>query len=87
MHIVTASDINIDDAIIKSVAEDDILVTDEDKPAVVILDYDRYMKLVARSQKEQSNWIDETFGTMRDDDAEALLETIRSSRFNKEIEL
>lgn len=87
MHTVTVSDINIDDAIIKSVAEDDILVTDEDKPAVVILDYNRYMKLVARSQKEQPNWIDETFGTMRDDDAEALLETIRSSRFNKEIEL
>ena len=87
MHTVTVSDINIDDAIIKSVAEDDILVTDEDKPVVVILDYNRYMKLVARSQKEQPNWIDETFGTMRDDDAEALLETIRSSRFNKEIEL
>ena len=65
-----------------------MLVTKRDKPFVVIIDYERYLKLIANAKKEKNqNWIEQTFGVMREDDAQNLLDDIYSNRVNKEVDL
>jgi hypothetical protein len=55
---------------------------------VVIIDYERYLKLISNAKKEKNqNWIEQTFGVMREDDAQNLLDDIYSNRVNKEIDL
>ncbi|MEA3434029.1 MAG: hypothetical protein U9R13_05560 [Campylobacterota bacterium] len=88
MQTVTASEIKQNSTILQNALKDDMLVTKRDKPFVVVLDYDRYQELIAKSRKHnQNNWIEETFGIMSKEESEDLLEDIASSRVNKEIDL
>ncbi len=88
MQTVTASEIKQNSTILQNALKDDMLVTKRDKPFVVVLDYDRYRELLAKSEKQsQESWIEETFGTMSNAEADALLQDISESRVNKEIDL
>ena len=65
MQTVTTSEIKQNSTILQNALKDDMLVTRRDKPFVVVLDYERYLELIAKSQKQkQQNWIDETFGVI-----------------------
>jgi hypothetical protein len=88
MQLVTASEIKQNSTILQNALKGDMLVTKRDKPFVVIIDYERYLKLIANAKKEKNqNWIEQTFGVMREDDAQNLLDDIYSNRVNKEIDL
>ncbi|KIM08280.1 MAG: hypothetical protein KU38_09855 [Sulfurovum sp. FS08-3] len=88
MQTVTASEIKQNSSILQNALRDDMLVTKRDKPFVVVVDYERYMKLIAQnSETSQKNWIEETFGTMSVKDASQLLEDTTQNRVNKEIDL
>ncbi|NEW61112.1 hypothetical protein GSY74_07435, partial [Sulfurovum sp. bin170] len=81
MQRVTASEIKQNSTILQNALKSDMLVTKRDKPFVVILDYDRYLKLIANSKKPKNeNWIERTFGVMAEEDAKNLLNDIRNSR-------
>lgn len=87
MQTVTASDIKQNSTLLQNALKDDMLVTKRDKPFVVVVDYERYQELIAKSQNYVENdWIDKTFGVMGEE-ANALLDDIRESRVNKEIDL
>jgi len=88
MQTVTASEIKQNSTILQNALKGDMLVTKRDKPFVVVMDYDRYQELIAKSKKHnQSNWIEETFGVMSVKESEDLLNDITESRVNKEIDL
>ena len=88
MQLVTASEIKQNSTILQNALKGDMLVTKRDKPFVVIMDYERYLKLIANVKKEKNqNWIEQTFGVMREDDAQNLLDDIYSNRVNKEVDL
>jgi hypothetical protein len=88
MQLVTASEIKQNSTILQNALKGDMLVTKRDKPFVVIIDYERYLKLIANAKKEKNqNWIEHTFGVMREDDAQNLLDDIYSNRVNKEVDL
>ena len=88
MQLVTASEIKQNSTILQNALKGDMLVTKRDKPFVVIIDYERYLKLIANAKKEKNqNWIEQTFGVMREDDAQNLLDDIYSNRVNKEVDL
>lgn len=87
MQVVTASEIKQNSTILQNALRDDMLVTKRDKPFVVVLDFKRYEELIAREQRQKSNWIDDTFASMLENEADELLETIKESRVNKEIDL
>ena len=88
MQTVTASEIKQNSTILQNALKDDMLVTKRDKPFVVVVDYERYKELIAKSEnRQQQNWIDETFGVMSTKESEELLDDISSSRVNKEIDL
>lgn len=87
MQTVTASDIKQNSTLLQNALKDDMLVTKRDKPFVVVVDYERYQELIAKSKNHVENdWIDKTFGVMGEE-ADALLDDIRESRVNKEIDL
>jgi len=86
MQSVTASEIKQNSTILQNALKGDMLVTKRDVPFVVILDYERYLELTAK-KKNHNRWLDKTFGAMAKDDADTLLEDIRSSRVDKEIDL
>jgi hypothetical protein len=88
MQSVTASEIKKNSTILQNALKGDMLVTKRDKPFVVILDYERYLKLISNHKEEQNqDWIEESFGSMSKEDAKNLLDEIYSSRVNKEINL
>ena len=88
MQTVTASEIKQNSTILQNALKDDMLVTKRDKPFVVVVDYERYRTLIAKSEnKNQQNWIEETFGVMSAKESQDLLDDISSSRVNKEIDL
>ena len=88
MQTVTASEIKQNSTILQNALKDDMLVTKRDKPFVVVVDYERYRELIAKSEnKNQQNWIEETFGVMSVKESQDLLDDISSSRVNKEIDL
>jgi len=88
MQTVTASEIKQNSTILQNALKSDMLVTKRDKPFVVVLDYERYQELIAKSRSFNSeNWIDETFGVMSKKESEELLEDIVNTRVNKEIDL
>lgn len=87
MQVVTASEIKQNSTILQNALRGDMLVTKRDKPFVVVLDFKRYEELIAREQRQKSNWIDDTFASMSENEADELLETIKESRVNKEIDL
>ncbi|NOZ90407.1 MAG: hypothetical protein GXO60_03870 [Epsilonproteobacteria bacterium] len=88
MQLITASDIKKNSMILQNALKDDLLVTKRDKPFVVIVDYERYLELVAnRDRKQNQDWIEQSFGTISEDEAQTLLDDIYSSRANKEIDL
>ncbi len=88
MQTVTASEIKQNSTILQNALKDDMLVTKRDKPFVVVVDYERYMELVAKSRKHsQKNWIEETFGVMSTKESEELINEISKSRVNKEMDL
>jgi hypothetical protein len=88
MQLVTASEIKQNSTILQNALKGDMLVTKRDKPFVVIIDYERYLKLISNAKKEKNqNWIEQTFGVMREDDAQNLLDDIYSNRVNKEVDL
>ncbi len=88
MQTVTASEIKQNSTILQNALKDDMLVTKRDKPFVVVVDYERYQELIAKSKKHnQGNWIEETFGVMSMKESEDLLNDITESRVNKEIDL
>ena len=88
MQTVTASEIKQNSTILQNALKSDMLVTKRDKPFVVVVDYERYRELIAKSEnKNQQNWIEETFGVMSVKESQDLLDDISSSRVNKEIDL
>ncbi len=88
MQTVTASEIKQNSTILQNALKADMLVTKRDKPFVVVLDYERYKELIAKSKKHnQDNWIEETFGVMSAKESEELLNDIADSRVNKELDL
>jgi hypothetical protein len=88
MQTVTASEIKQNSSILQNALRDDMLITKRDKPFVVVVDYERYMKLIAKEGKfKEKNWIKETFGVMCAKDSNQLLEDIAQNRVNKEIDL
>ena len=88
MQSVTASEIKKNSTILQNALKGDMLVTKRDKPFVVIIDYERYLKLISNYKEEQNqDWIEESFGSMSKEDAKNLLDEIYSSRVNKEINL
>ena len=88
MQTVTASEIKQNSTILQNALKDDMLVTKRDKPFVVVVDYERYMELVAKSREHsQKNWIEETFGVMSTKESEELMNEISENRVNKEIDL
>ncbi len=88
MQTVTASEIKQNSTILQNALKSDMLITKQDKPFVVVVDYDRYQELIAKSEnKNQQNWIEKTFGVMSAKESQGLLDDISSSRVNKEIDL
>ena len=88
MQTVTASEIKQNSTILQNALKDDMLITKRDKPFVVVVDYERYQELIAKSEnKNQQNWIDETFGVMSVEESEELINDISENRVNKEIDL
>ena len=88
MQSVTASEIKKNSTILQNALKGDMLVTKRDKPFVVILDYERYLKLISNYKEDQNqDWIEQSFGSMSKEDAKNLLDEIYSSRVNKEINL
>jgi len=88
MQTVTASEIKQNSTILQNALKDDMLVTKRDKPFVVVVDYERYQELIAKSKKNnQNNWIEETFAVMSDKESEDLLHDIAESRVNKELDI
>ena len=88
MQTITASEIKQNSTILQNALKSDMLVTKRDKPFVVVVDYERYRELIAKSEnKNQQNWIEETFAVMSVKESEELLDDIASSRVNKEIDL
>ncbi len=85
MKTVSASEIKQNSTLLQNALREDLLITKRDKPFVVVIDYERYQTLVAPLEKpNQKDWMDETFGVMDDKESKELLETIYSSRANKE---
>ena len=88
MQTVTASEIKQNSTILQNALKDDMLVTKRDKPFVVVIDYERYRELIAKSRNQnRENWIEETFGVMSVKESEELLNDIVENRVNKEIDL
>jgi len=88
MQSVTASEIKKNSTILQNALKGDMLVTKRDKPFVVILDYERYLKLISNhKEKQNQDWIEESFGAMSKEDAKNLLDEIYSNRVNKDIDL
>ena len=88
MQTVTASEIKQNSTILQNAIKDDMLVTKLDKPFVVVVDYERYRELIAKSEnKHEQNWIEETFGVMNAKESQDLIDDIYNSRTNKEIDL
>ncbi len=88
MQTVTASEIKQNSMILQNALKSDMLVTKRDKPFVVVLDYERYKELIAKSKKRnQDNWIEETFGVMSVEESDELLNDIADSRVNKELDI
>ena len=88
MQTVTASEIKQNSTILQNALKDDMLVTKRDKPFVVVVDYERYQELIAKSKKNnQNNWIEKTFAVMSDKESEDLLHDIAEGRVNKELDI
>lgn len=88
MQTVTASQIKQNSTILQNALRDDMLITKRDKPFVVVMDFKRYQELIKNDKhKNQKSWIDETFGVMSQKDSDILIEDIKDSRVDKEIDL
>ena len=88
MQLITASDIKKNSMILQNALKGDMLVTKRDKPFVVIVDYDRYLELIANTKdKKDSDWIEDSFGVISKDEAQNLMDDIYTNRVNKEIDL
>ena len=87
MQLITASEVKRNSSILQNAIKDDILVTKRDKPFVVILDYEKYLKLTAAScLTNNESWINETFAAMSENDADSLLQEINEGRLNKSMD-
>jgi prevent-host-death family protein len=81
METISASQIKQNSTLLQNALRDDLLITKRDKPFVVVMDYEKYLKLTNHKNEDTLGWIDETFGVM---DSDELLEEIYTSRTNKE---
>ncbi len=85
METISASEIKQNSTLLQNALREDLLITKRDKPFVVVMDYQRYKKLISPIQKQNTiDWMDETFGVIDKNESNELLETIYSSRINKE---
>jgi len=85
MKTISASQIKQNSTLLQDALRGDLLITKRDKPFVVVIDYERYQTLInLTSTQNQKDWMDETFGVMDKEESEELMETIYSSRINKE---
>ena len=87
MQTVTASEIKQNSTLLQNALRDDMLITKRDKPFVVVVDFKRYQELIINEKKQKNNWIDDTFASMSNNEADELLEIIQENRVNKEINL
>lgn len=88
MQTITASEIKQNSTILQNALKSDMLITKRDKPFVVVVDYERYQELIAKSRDHhKDNWIDETFAIMGGKESDVLLDDIAQNRVNKEIDL
>lgn len=84
MQTISASEIKQNSSLLQNALREDLLITKRDKPFVVVIDYEKYQKLISPSKKSiQKDWMDETFGVIDKKDSDALLETIYSARVDK----
>jgi len=79
MKKVTASEIKNNSSILQNALKEDLLVTKRGKPFVVIVNYDRYQKLI---NNHNSSWIEESFNILSNKEANELIEEIKNSRVN-----
>jgi len=85
MKTISASQIKQNSTLLQDALRGDLLITKRDKPFVVVIDYERYQTLInLTSTQNQNDWMDETFGVMDKEESKELMETIYSSRINKE---
>ena len=85
MKTISASQIKQNSMLLQDALRGDLLITKRDKPFVVVIDYERYQILINSTNKpEQKDWMDETFGVMDEKESDDLLDTIYSSRIDKE---
>lgn len=64
MHIISATEIKQNSVRLQEALRDDILITKRDKPFVVVMDYEKYLKIKG-GEDEWSYWSDneiENFG-------------------------
>lgn len=64
MHIISATEIKQNSVRLQEALRDDILITKRDKPFVVVMDYEKYLKIQG-GEDEWSYWSDneiENFG-------------------------
>jgi len=57
MHTISATEIKQNSLRLQEALRDDILITKRDKPFVVIMDYEKYLK-IANNNDEWSYWSD-----------------------------
>ena len=84
MQKISTLEIEKNSALLHNALEEDIIVTKSNKPFVVVIEYEKYLKLISQ-KKKSSNWIEKSFGVMPKKEAEALLEDIKQSRVDKDI--
>ena len=88
MQTISASKIKQNSTLLQNALREDLLITKRDKPFVVVMDYKKYQELINPSKKQnQQDWMDETFGVMDEKESDALLETIYSSKVNKDFDI
>jgi len=57
MHTISATEIKQNSVRLQEALRDDILITKRDKPFVVVMDYEKYLK-IAHNNDEWSYWSD-----------------------------
>ena len=57
MHTISATEIKQNSVRLQEALRDDILITKRDKPFVVVMDYEKYLK-IANNNDEWSYWSD-----------------------------
>ncbi|RUM69508.1 MAG: hypothetical protein DSZ09_05595 [Sulfurovum sp.] len=85
MTTITASDLKQNSMRLQDALRDDLLVTKRDKPFVVVMDYEKYIKLQAYIDKiENKSVVDNDYPSISFDEAcDRVVEAVESYRSGK----